>query len=165
MDFLEEIYIMQPTMFEDGTTRVSFLKKFLYGLKQAPRVWYQTLLDFLGKLEFCKTEADHGLFVLVDKTIFIAVYVDDLLLFGADIDPWMDDVMQNLRDRFWMTNLGDVSHYLGIEVNVNLNDKTITLRQSTYLKKILGRYGMSNCRVAKIPICPEIANPLTIYED
>ncbi len=36
----EKIYIMQPTMFEDGTTRVCFLKKALYGLKQAPRVRY-----------------------------------------------------------------------------------------------------------------------------
>ena len=30
----EEIYIMQLTMFEDGTTRVYFLKTALYGLKQ-----------------------------------------------------------------------------------------------------------------------------------
>ena len=161
----EEIYIMQPTMFEDGTTRVCFLKKALYGLKQAPRVWYQTLLDFLRKLDFHKTEADHGLFVSADKTMFIAVYVDDLLLFGADIDPRIDDVMQNLRDRFRMTDLGDVSHYLGMEVDVDLNKKTITLRQSTYLKKILGRYGMSDCRPAKIPISPGVANSLTVYED
>ncbi len=86
----EKIYIMQPTMFEDGTTRVGFLKKTFYGLKQAPRVWYQTLLDFH------KTEADHGLFVLSDKTMFIAVYIDNLLLFGTDIDPRIDNVMQNL---------------------------------------------------------------------
>ncbi len=36
----EEIYIMQPTIFEHGTTIVCFLKKALYGLKQAPQVWY-----------------------------------------------------------------------------------------------------------------------------
>ncbi len=89
----EEIYIMQPTMFEDGTSRVCLLKKALYGLKQAPRVWYQTLLDFLRILDFHKTEADHVLFVSADKTIFIAVYMDDLLLFSADIDPRIDDVM------------------------------------------------------------------------
>ena len=29
----EEIYIMQPIMFEDGITRVCFFKKALYGLK------------------------------------------------------------------------------------------------------------------------------------
>ncbi len=123
----EEIYIMQPTMFEDGITRVCFVKKALYGLKQALRVWYQTLLDFLRKLDFHKTEADHGLFVSADKTMFIAIYVDDLLLFGADINPRINDVMQNLRDRFRMTDLGDVSHHLGIEVDVDLKKKTITL--------------------------------------
>ena len=73
--------------------------------------------------------------------------------------------MQNLRDRFRMTGLGDVSHYLGTEVDVDLNEKTITLRQSTYLRKILGRYKMSHCRSAKIPISPGVANSLTPYED
>ncbi len=87
-------------MFEDGTNWVCFLKKALYGLKQAPRAWYQNLLDFLWKLDFHKTEANHGLFVSADKTMFIAVYMDDLLLFGADIDPRIDNVMQNLRYRF-----------------------------------------------------------------
>ncbi len=154
----EEIYIMQPTMFEDGTTRVCFLKKSLYGLKQAPRVWYQTLLDFLIKLDFHKTEADHGLFLSADKTIFISVYLDNLLLIGADIDLRIDDVMQNLRDRFQMTDLGDASHYLGMEVDVNLGQKSITLRQSTYLKKIHEQYAMSDCKPAKIPISPGVAN-------
>ncbi len=92
----EEIYIMQQTIFEDATTRVCFLKKILYGLKQAPRVWYPTLLDLLRKLDFYKTEADHDLFVSADKTIFIAVFVDNLLLFGTEIDLCIDDVMQNL---------------------------------------------------------------------
>ena len=96
----EQIYIIHPTMFEDGTTRVYLFKKALYGLKQAPRVWHQTRLDFLRKLDFHKTETDHGLFVSANKTMFIAVYVDDLLLFGVDIDHHIDDVMQNLRDRF-----------------------------------------------------------------
>ena len=82
--------------------------------------------------------------------MFIAAYVGDLLLFGPDIDSRIDDAMRNLRDRFRMTDLGDVSHYLGMEVDINLNKKTVTLRQSTYLKKILGRYGMSDCRPAKI---------------
>ncbi len=127
----EKIYIMQLTMFKDGITRVRFLKKALYGLKQAPRVWYQTFLDFH------KTEANHGLFVSAHKTSFFAVYSDDLLLFDADIDARIDNVIQNLRDTFQMTDLGDISHYLRIEVDVNLGKKTITLRQSIYLKKII----------------------------
>ncbi len=34
----EKIYIMQPTRFEDNTTRIYFLKKALYSLKKAPQV-------------------------------------------------------------------------------------------------------------------------------
>ena len=55
---------------------------------------------FSSKAKFHKTEAGHSSFVSADKTMFIAVYVHDLLLFGADIDPRINDVMQNLRDRF-----------------------------------------------------------------
>ena len=92
----EEIYIMQLIMFENDTTPVYFLKKALYGLKLSPWVWYQTLLDFLWKINFHKIEADHSLFVSKDKTMFIAVYMDYLLLFDADIDPRIDNIMQNV---------------------------------------------------------------------
>ncbi len=64
-----------------------------------------------------------------------------------------------------MTDLGNVSHCLGMEVDVNLGKKKITLRQSTYLKKILERYRMSDCRPVKIPISPGIANSLIAYEN
>ena len=98
--FDEKTYIMQPIMFEDSGTGVCFLKKSLYILKKASRVWCQTFLDFFRKFDFHKTEANHGLFVSADKTIFIAVYIDDLILFDIDIDLRIDDVMQNLQDRF-----------------------------------------------------------------
>ena len=99
----------------DTGSTVCLLKKALYGLKQSPRVWYQTLQDFLHKPSVQKTNTDHRLFISADRTIFIAVYVDNLLLFGAENNPKIDDVMQNPRDRFQMTAFRDVSHYLGTE--------------------------------------------------
>ena len=85
--FLDEtVYIYQPTLMDDSTGRVCMLKKALYGLKQSARVWYQMLQDFLKKLGFKRVEADHGFFVSNDKSIFIAVYVDDILFFGAPND-------------------------------------------------------------------------------
>lgn len=64
-----------------------------------------------------------------------------------------------------MTDLGDVFHYFRIEINVNFNKKTIYLQQSTYLKKILGYYDISNCKLAKIFISPRIANSFIFYEN
>lgn len=64
-----------------------------------------------------------------------------------------------------MTDLGDISHYLGMKIDVELSKKTITLWQSTYMKKILGQYAMTDCRSAKIPISPRIAElPYTLLE-
>lgn len=55
-----------------------------------------------------------------------------------------------------MTDLGDVSHYLGMEVDVDVG-KTITIRQTTYLTKVLGRFGMLDCRPSSVPMDPGVA--------
>lgn len=83
-------------MFKDNITRVFFLKKVLYSLKQSLRIWYLTLLVFFCKFDFHKMETNYDLFILADKTIFVAIYVDELFLFGVDINPHIDNVMQNL---------------------------------------------------------------------
>jgi hypothetical protein len=75
-----EIYVEQPHHMTDGTSRVCKLRKALYGLKQAPRIWYQTLTNFLRNLGFEPISADLGIFVR--SNMYIAVYVDDLLIVG-----------------------------------------------------------------------------------
>ena len=161
--FLDEvIYVEQPHLFATELEKVCKLIKALYGLKQAPHVWYKTLVEFLKKLGFTRLELDHGIFVSADKQLFIAVYVDDLLIFGSDV-PRLEDVQQRLRDRFKMTDLGDISHYLGMQVDHVVGEK-ITLCQSTYLKKVLDRFKMTECKPASIPMDPGVANSLLPYD-
>lgn len=64
-----------------------------------------------------------------------------------------------------MTDLGDVFHYLGIKVDVDLNKKTMSLGQSAYLKIILDQYSMSNYKLVKILISPGVANFFISYKD
>ena len=116
----------------------------------------------MKKLGFVRLELDHGIFISKDKQLFIAVYVDDLLLFGADISR-LEDIQQKLRDRFKMTDLGDISHYLGMEVDYVVGEK-ITLCQSTYLKKVLDRFKMTGCKPATVPMNPGVANSLLPYD-
>lgn len=73
------------------------------------------------------------MFLSEDKQLFIAQYVDDLLLFGADI-PFLKLIQKLLSDRFKMTDLGEVSHNFGIKIDIDIG-KVIILRQTTYLKK------------------------------
>ncbi len=161
--FLDEvIYMKQPHLFATELDKVYTLIKPLYGLKQALHVWYKTLVEFLQKLRFMQLELDHGIFVSMDKQLYIAVYVDDLLIFGSDI-ACLKDVQQKLRDRFKMTDLRDISHYLGMQVDHFVGER-ITLCQSTYLKKILDRFKMTECKPASIPMDTGVANSLLPYD-
>lgn len=162
--FLDElIYVTQPIMFETGGSHmVCLLRKALYGLKQSPRVWYQTLQDFLHKMGFKRTESDHGVFVSGD--MFIAIYVDDLFIFGKDT-PKVQQLQYELKSRFRMTDLGEVSHYLGIEVDVNSDKSVITLQQTTYLKKVLSRFNMLNSTPISTPMDPGAGNTIMPSED
>ena len=84
LGFLDEtIYVEQPHYFTEGL-KVCRLCKALYGLKQSPWVWYMTLMDFLHKLGFHKSKSDHEVFISENQSIFLAVYIDDLLLFSSD---------------------------------------------------------------------------------
>ncbi len=161
--FLDEvIYIEQPHLFTTKLDKVCKLIKALYGLKQAFHVWYKTLVEFLKNLGFVRLELDHGIFISKDKQLFISVYVDDLFLFGVDISC-LEDIQQKLHDRFKMTDLSDISHYLGMEVDYIVGEK-ITLCQSTYLKNVLDWFKITGCKPATVPMSPGVATYLLLYD-
>ena len=58
------------------------LLKCLYGLKQSPRMWNQTIDKVLVEIGFVRLKTDHGVYVVGvgDGRVFIALYVDDLLM-------------------------------------------------------------------------------------
>lgn len=147
----EEIYVEQPTGLDDGTGRVCRLKRALYGLKQAPRVWFQTLSDFLATLGFEPISADSGVFVCRKTGIFIAVYVDDLLLVGQDKEE-ISKVKKALNERFKMTDLGPCQYYLGIRIRRDRRNRTIYLDQQGYINKILELHGMSTGKAVDTPM-------------
>lgn len=158
----EDVYVSQPTGFIENPELVCHLLKALYGLKQAPRVWYGVLHAYLKELGFQYTESDHSVFVSKDKLYYIAVYVDDLLLFGPDTKI-INSIKDKLKKRFEMTDLGDAQHYLGVEI-IREND-SILLRQTTYLTKVLERFGMDKCSTVASPMEPGLANVLVPTKD
>lgn len=107
----EDVYMEQPTGFGDGSTKVCKLDRALYGLKQAPRIWYQTLAEFLQKMGFEPLDTDSSVFH--KKGVIIAIYVDDLLIAGRDRAE-INKIKNSLNQRFQMSDLGAVNHYLGM---------------------------------------------------
>lgn len=64
----------------------------------------------------------------------MAVYVDDLLITGSDMEM-ISEFKQSMLKRFEMSDLGLLTYYLGIEV-LQYNGG-ITMKQESYAKKIL----------------------------
>ena len=94
------------------------LKKALYGLKQAPRASYGKIGEFLVQSGFKVALSDSSLFVKSKdgRLAIILVYVDDLIITG-DYSEEIQMTRENLSVRFQMKELGELKHFLGLEVD------------------------------------------------
>ncbi len=154
--FLDEaIYVSQPDGFMTDPTLVCELRKALYGLRQSPRVWYGVIQEFLKSLGFTPTAADPSVFVSEDKSTYVCVCVDDILLIGSE-EAYLQSLRDRLKKRFKMSDLGPISHYLGMLIT--RTNGRITLNQSAYLKAILNRFRMSDCKTSPTPMDSGFAN-------
>jgi hypothetical protein len=135
----EEIFMEQPEGFEDGTSQVCRLDKALYGLKQSPRVWYHTLSKFLAESKFYPIDVDHSVFS--NGSIYIAVYVDDLLIISKDKIK-IQELKGRLSTRFSMSDLGPVAYYLGMAVTRDRPNRTLRIGQQSYLEEAIRTTGL-----------------------
>ncbi len=128
----EDIFVNQPEGYVIDAVLVCHLQKALYGLKHAPRVWYALISEFLQGLEFTKTDANHSVFVSHDKSTFVSVYVDNFHIIGDDLNI-INGLKNKLSERFCITDLGSISHYLGM--SVTQTGDSVSLDQKSYLEK------------------------------
>jgi hypothetical protein len=136
----EDVYMRQPPSYEDKTLPhyICKLDKALYGLKHALRAWYARLSTKLLELGFKILKADNSLFYFRnnDVTMFILVYVDDIIVTSSKPHA-VTALLQNLGSDFALKDLGDLHYFLGIEVN-KVNDGII-LSQDKYANDLLCR--------------------------
>ena len=59
----EEMYMVQPLVFNDGSSRFWRLKQALYGLKQVAREWHRALAKLQSDLGFERCASDLALYV------------------------------------------------------------------------------------------------------
>ncbi|KAD4385676.1 hypothetical protein E3N88_25845 [Mikania micrantha] len=152
-DLNEEVYIKQPDGFvvQGNEKMVYKLSKALYGLRQAPRAWNVKLDKVLKELGFMKCKHEQAVYILhkSDTTLIIGVYVDDIIVTGPD-ENHVNEFKNKMKLVFEMSDLGQLSYYLGIEVDQQKNG--ITLKQSAYAKELLKIAGMSECNSSTWPM-------------
>lgn len=150
----EEVYIEQPDGFLLGEdpNAVCRLKKALYGLKQAPRAWYSRLDTYLiQSLGFKKGVVDSNLYIkVVDcQQLVVIVYVDDII-FGGHKEELCREFADRMKNEFEMSMLGEMTYFLGLQINQNKDG--IFISQVKYVKEILKKFMMEDCKPVGTPM-------------
>ncbi|KAA3482658.1 Retrovirus-related Pol polyprotein from transposon TNT 1-94 [Gossypium australe] len=133
-DLTDEVFTQQLPRYvqsgPNGEPLVCRLTKALYGLCQAPRVWFDKLKHFLLSVGFILSKSDASLFVNVMSafTLYVLVYVDDIIVTGSLSDS-INIFVQQLHSEFSLKDMGNLHYFLDIEVT---QSSTGCLNTSTF---------------------------------
>jgi len=151
----EEVFMQCPEGLDEvpGPGYACRLIKAIYGLRQSPRVWYHKIHTFFAQHDFYRSTQDYSLYINYERRILALVYVDDLVLAAAGREAigW---IKAKLTKSFEMTDLGELSTFLGLEVKRVRGQRLITLSQHQYIERILHRHGMQDSRPSLTPLDP-----------
>ena len=144
----EEIYMLQPTRFNDGMGHVCHLKRLLYSLKQTGNVWNKAWNQAMEELGYKKLKLDYCCFVQCEGEDFsiLLVWVDNLINFTND----MDHIEQELKMKFEINVIGEPSILLGMKIDCNNKKKTISLSQTHYINSLLECFSLMNANTVSV---------------
>lgn len=142
-----EIYMMQPEMYKKSD-EVCHLNKSIYGLKQSSRLWNIKLSTVLKDMDIQQSKTDPCVYYNIKMEIYITVWVDDILLFASQKST-LDDVKEKLQKKLNMKDLGKVNQCLGL--NITRTSNSVMLDQEKYIKEVLSRFNMSDCKMVRTP--------------
>ncbi len=140
----EEIYMEAPPSFDIPESMVLCLLKVVYGTKQGGHIWYKHIHVTLESMGYTHLELDHVVFIcIIDGAIsIISLYVNDVTMLCKSLKTINQD-KEALKRSYQMTDLGEISWILGIQVTCNRDKGTIAMSQEKFIKEILNCFKKS----------------------
>jgi hypothetical protein len=140
----EEVYMEQPEGYRVAGKEnwVCHLIKSIYGLHQSARVWFETLSSALATQNLTPAKADEALFYRKEADNEISAcsfHVDDGLFIGKDLAQ-VRSTIDHLAQHFEIKYIGPPKFLLGIKIDRNRENKTISLSQPSYIETIAKRF-------------------------
>ncbi|XP_015162151.1 uncharacterized mitochondrial protein AtMg00810-like [Solanum tuberosum] len=109
------------------------------------------LTGYLSSIGFVKRKSDASLLIRygVGDTLFVLVYVDDIIITGSNTLS-VNQVVTSLASKFSIKDLGNLHYFLGVEVIHNSNGLILT--QANYVNEILNDELMTDCKSVNTPM-------------
>ena len=152
---LQEFYVRLPKELQSPLEKehnlVRKLHKALYGTPDAPKIWYRTLATYLSSIGFQKCAREHCLFLHPQTEVIIMVYVDDIAI-GGPSRLLITAVVEKLRQKFSIRDMGPPKLFLGINIQHFPASKTIFISQQTYITKLVDTYGLQDAKPKATPM-------------
>lgn len=150
----ETIYMQKPLGYMcTNDKKILKLKKAIYGLKQASRAWHKKVDSCMLADGYIKSKIEPCLYLKCvgsSKTI-VTLYVDDFFVFSND-ESETNHLKSMLGKNFVLKDLGIVKECLGMSVNFDKQNGTITLSQERYIDKLLSKFNMADCKLVNTPM-------------
>lgn len=100
---------------------------------------------------FVRCQSDSCLYTKPNSELFVLLYIDDLALFGANLQQ-IQLLKQQLSKEFEMTDLDEINTFLGIHIERNIENGEMQLSQKQYLINVLEKFQMSDCKPISTPM-------------
>lgn len=123
-------------------------------MKQASRQWYPKLTQALYSIGYIHSMHDYSLFhkKTSDSTVYVAMYVDDILLTEIDLEE-IKDLRQFLHQTLRIKDLSKLYYFLGMEVTYT--DDGLIISQRKFFD-ILKEHGCLDKPSTSSPLGPSI---------
>lgn len=98
----------------------------------------------LIQLGFMPLKSDYCMYIYNhnNTVVIITLCVNDLLVIGGNIEA-IEEIKKKLMEQFQMSDLGDMSLVLGMQVTRDRKPGTLTITQADYTKSLLARSQVS----------------------
>lgn len=134
---------------------VWIIVKALYGEPQAPLLWYKEYRKRLIELGLHPLENDPCIFVKFDGAndieLLMNLHVDDSFVIGQCTQ--VDTLVEKVKDIFSIKELGDPSHFLGTQVEVDA-EGDVMINQEKMIQKLIRTFGIAEANITNLPHIP-----------
>jgi hypothetical protein len=152
----DDIYMRAPPGYLNSEDEGKVLKllRSLYGLKQAGFEWSEELEKFfIDVAGYTRSQVDQAVYFrrTAEEHTVVTVSVDDMAVTSRHLAHILR-FKEKLRERFEISDLGDLTWLLGLKVERDRSAHTIALSQHAYVDTILERFRLVDAKPASIPM-------------